>query len=110
MRFSTFVLFVAVLVGVAVMDNQGNAGDAKPVAEPVAQSPIIKRIRQRSVVVESAPVEKKVEACGPACRRTVSRSVSVEGGAVSGRGGLLSRLFNRRSRSVSVSRSYGASK
>ena len=85
MRFSTFVLFVAVLVAVAVMDNQGNAGDAKP-------------------------VEKKVEACGPACRRTVSRSVSVEGGAVSGRGGLLSRLFNRRSRSVSVSRSYGAAK
>lgn len=110
MRFSTFALMMLVLFVVLAFDSVGNAGDAKPVAEPVQKSPIIKRIRERSVVVEAAKVEKPVESCGPDCRKIVSRSVKVEGGTVMSRGGILSRIFNRRSRSVSVSRSYGVTK
>jgi hypothetical protein len=112
MKFSTFVLLMAVLVVVLAFDTNGNAGDSAPVpvAEPVQASPIIKRIRQRSVTVEAGKVERDLSVCGPNGCRTVTRSSVVESAPVRSRGKLLSRLRNRRSRSVSVSRSLGCSK
>ena len=113
MRFQTFFLAMAVLVVALAFDTSGNAGDT-PVAEPVAKSPIITRIRERSVSVSPGKVERSVNVCGPNGCRIVNRSSVVESAPVEGRvrsrSGLLSRVFGRRSRSVSVSRSYGCSK
>jgi len=116
MRFSTFSLLMAVLVVVLAFDTTGNAGDPAPaaVAEPV-QSPIIQRIRERSVSISPGRTERTLKVCGPEGCRTVNRSSVVEIAPVQGRlqsrvrsgGGLLSRLLGRRSRSVNVSRSFG---
>jgi len=119
MRFSTFLLLMAVLAVVLAFDTAGNAGDPAPaaVAEPV-QSPIIQRIRERSVTIEPGKTERTLRVCGPDGCRTVNRSSVVESTPVAERvqsrvrsgGGFLSRLFGRRSRSVNVSRSYGCCK
>jgi len=120
MRFSTFLLLMAVLVVVLAFDSSGNAGDPAPaaVAEPVQQSPIIQRIRERSVSISPGKTERTLKVCGPEGCRTVNRSSVVESTPVAERvqsrvrsgGGFLSRIFGRRSRSVSVSRSYGCCK
>lgn len=116
MKFSTFLLLMAVLAVVLAFDTAGNAGDAAPapVAQPVAKSPIITRIRERSVSVSPGKVERSVNVCGPNGCRIVNRSSVVESAPVEGRvrsrSAFLSRVFGRRSRSVSVSRSYGCSK
>ena len=119
MRFSTFLLLMAVLAVVLAFDTAGNAGDPAPaaVAEPV-QSPIIQRIRERAVTIEPGKTERTLRVCGPDGCRTVNRSSVVESTPVAERvqsrvrsgGGFLSRLFGRRSRSVNVSRSYGCCK
>ncbi len=116
MKFSTFLLLMAVLVVVLAFDTAGNAGDAAPaaVAEPVQKSPIIQRIRERSVSIAPGKTERTLKVCGPDGCRTVNRSSVVETAPVEGRvrsgGGLLSRLFGRRSRSMKVSRSFGCSR
>jgi len=116
MKFSTFLLLMAVLVVVLAFDTAGNAGDPAPaaVAEAAPQSTIIQRIRERTVTITPSKVERTAEACGPNGCRTVRRTSTVERQPVSSRlrsrGGLLQRLRGRRSRSVSVSRSFGCSK
>jgi len=112
MKFSTFSLLMAVLVVVLAFDTTGNAGDPAPaaVAEPV-QSPIIQRIRERSVSISPGRTERTLKVCGPDGCRTVNRSSVIETAPVEDQvrsgGGLLSRLFGRRSRSTRVSRSFG---
>ena len=116
MKFSTFLLLMAVLVVVLAFDTAGNAGDPAPaaVAEPVQQSPIIQRIRERSVTITPDRTERTLRVCGPDGCRTVNRSSVVEIAPVDDQvrsgGGLLSRLFGRRNRSTRVSRSFGCSK
>ena len=116
MNFSTFLLLMAVLVVVLAFDTAGNAGDAAPasVAEPVQQSPIIQRIRERSVNISPGKTERTLRVCGPDGCRTVNRSSVIETAPVEDQvrsgGGLLSRLFGRRSRSTRVSRSFGCSR
>ena len=114
MKFSTFFLLLAVLVVVLAFDTSTNAGDTAPVAEPVQQSRVIQRIRERSVTIEPGRTERVLKVCGPDGCRTVDRRSVVETGPVEGRvrssGGLFKRLLGRRSRSTRVSRSFGCSK
>ena len=117
MKFSTFLLLMAVLVVVLAFDTAGNAGDSAPkpsVESEAPPSPIVQRIRERTVTITPSKVERTAEECGPAGCRTVSRSSVIErqpaASRIRSRGGLFQRLRERRSRSVSVSRSLGCSK
>jgi len=101
MRLSTICTMAAALLVVAVMDANTMAGDSQPaVSEATVSGPVIRRIRERSVRVEtSGPV------CGPAGCRTVRTTRTVSGPVFQSRGRILPRLF--RGRTVSRSRSLG---